>query len=258
MSLLQPRLRSLHPRLYPWTKASLLALAEALALFTFTGCHHGTNLARSTPPPSNASRSPSRATPELAATDGFFDDTGGRPTFTETGLATWYYAHGHTGADGQRYNASAPTAAHKTLPIGSTVRVTNLQTGQSALVRITDRGPFYPGRVLDLSEIAAKQIGLYKLGIAEVRLEAFSHPQADPLGRWCVQTGPFKAVDDALNLKAALLEKYRGARVSEFTGQTGFWVRIDPVTRGRPEATHIAGWIGAPDVGTNSFVVRIN
>ncbi len=229
-----------------------------LVLSFLGGCHHRTTVAHTPPAPPSSSRGSSHALPEVAAEDGFFDSTGPGPTFTETGLATWYYAHGHIGADGRRYDATAPTAAHKTLPIGSTVRVTNVGTGQTTLVRITDRGPFYPGRILDLSEIAAKQIGLYTRGIAEVRIEAFPHPQADPVGRWCVQTGPFKGVNDALDLKAALLDKYRGARVSEFTGQTGFWVRIDPVTRGRPEATRIATWIGAPNDGTNSFVVRIN
>ncbi len=189
---------------------------------------------------------------------GFFDDTSGKPVFTETGMATWYYAHGHTGSDGVRYEGSAPTAAHKTLPLGSTVRVTNLDTGQSALVRITDRGPFAKGRVMDMSEVAAKELGMYRAGVAHVRLEAYPHPGADPLGRWCVQTGPFAKVGDALDLKDALVQRYRGARVAEFTGQTGYWVRIDPVTRGRPEATTIAGWIGSPDAQTTSYVIRIN
>ena len=178
--------------------------------------------------------------------------------FTETGSATWYYAHGHTGSDGVLYEGAAPTAAHKTLPLGSTVRVTNLDTGESTFVRITDRGPFAKGRVLDLSEVAAKQIGMYRAGVARVRLEAYAHPNADPLGRWCVQTGPFGKVGDALDLKATLVGKYRGAKVAEFTGQTGFWVRIDPVTRGRTEAASIADWIGAPDASVSSYVVRIN
>lgn len=234
--------------------AAILTFAPLL----LAGCHHAVKTARNPAPPPISGRVNRPSSPELSAGDGFFDDTRIAPTFTETGQATWYYAHGHTGADGQRYDADAPTAAHKTLPIGSTVRVTNLVTGQSTFVRITDRGPFYPGRILDLSEVAARQIGLYRLGIAQVRIEAFPHPNADPVGRWCVQTGPFGKVNDALDLKATLLERYRGARVSEFTGQTGFWVRIDPVTRGRPEATSIANWIGAPEKSINSFVVRIN
>ena len=235
------------------------ALPFLLPAVLLAGCHHAVRTAgKPAPPPASGRSGPTGSTPEVAAGEGFFDDTRGRPSFTETGLATWYYAHGHTGSDGLRYNAAAPTAAHKTLPLGSTVRVTNILNGQSTFVRITDRGPFFPGRILDLSEVAARQIGLYRLGIAEVRIDAFPPPQADPVGRWCVQTGPFHAVGDALDLKAALLERYRGARVSEFTGQTGFWVRIDPVTRGRPEATGIADWIGAPAKDINSFVVRIN
>ena len=189
---------------------------------------------------------------------GFFDQTDGRPVFTETGMATWYYARVHRGSDGVEYDKTAPTAAHKTLPLGSTVRVTNLDTGQSTLVRITDRGPFAKGRVMDLSEVAAKEIGMYRAGVAHVRVEAYAHPGADPLGRWCVQTGPFAVVQDALDLKEALVGKYRGARVAEFTGQTGYWVRIDPVTRGRTEAATIADWIGAPSTQATSYVVRIN
>ncbi len=267
IALTRPFLQT-RPRLHV-TAGFALFLGLSLDLGLLTGCHHNSSnrsIARTTAPPlrnggTHAGSSGTAARdsgPELAAGDGFFDDTRTSPNFTESGLATWYYAHGHTGSDGHRYDADAPTAAHKTLPLGSTVRVTNVATGQSTLVRITDRGPFYPGRILDLSEVAARQIGLLRPGIAEVRLEAYPHPMADPIGRWCVQTGPFHAVNDALDLKAALLDRYRGARVSEFTGQTGFWVRIDPVTRGRPEATHIADWIGAPDKKTNSFVVRIN
>ncbi len=238
-------------------------------LLAVAGCHHHTQTAYAPAPPAVTGRGSGRAAPgshvpdrstapETAASRDFFDNTRTEPDFSETGLASWYYAHGHTGSDGVRYDADAPTAAHKTLPLGSTVRVTNLVTGQATFVRITDRGPFVPGRVLDLSEVAAKEIGLYRLGIAKVRLEAFPHPQADPLGRWCVQTGPFGAVGDALDLKAALVERYRGAKVAEFTGQTGYWVRIDPVTRGRADAAQIAAWIGAPDKQTNSFVVRVN
>ena len=238
------------------------------------GCHHQSRTAYAPPPPGvgptvsggspmapGYERSPVTGTvtpvsPRVGS--GFFDDTHGQPVFTETGMATWYYARVHTGSDGVRYDGAAPTAAHKTLPLGSTVRVTNLDTGQSALVRITDRGPFAKGRVMDMSEVVAKEIGMYRAGVARIRVEAFAHPGADPLGRWCVQTGPFAAVGDALDLKEALVAKYRGARVAEFTGQTGYWVRIDPVTRGRQEAASIADWIGAPDAKTSSYVVRIN
>ena len=194
----------------------------------------------------------------LAAPAGFFDDVTATPVVTQTGLATWYYARSRAGSDGVAYGLAAPTAAHKTLPLGSTVRVTNLQTGQWTYVRITDRGPFVPGRILDLSEVAAKQIGLYRVGVAQVRVEAFPHPGSDPAGRWCVQTGPFHSAGDADDLKSALIDRYRGARVSDFPGSTGYWVRIDPASRSRADATAVAGWIGSPDAKSNSYLVRVN
>jgi rare lipoprotein A len=74
------------------------------------------------------------------------------------------------------------TAAHKTLPMGSIVRVTNLVNGEQVMVKITDRGPFAHGRVLDLSEAAAKQIDLYRMGVAKVKVEAFTNPAASVAG----------------------------------------------------------------------------
>ena len=82
------------------------------------------------------------------------------------------------------------TAAHLTLPLGTLVRVTNLSNNESAVVRITDRGPFVRGRIIDLSLAAAKATGVYRAGVAKVRVEAFAapdRPAADPAGRWCVQ-----------------------------------------------------------------------
>ena len=86
----------------------------------------------------------------------------------------------------------ALTAAHCTLPLNSIVRVTNPATGHSVTVRITDRGPFIDGRILDLSLEAAKQVDVWRPGTAKVRLEVYSAPAAiDHGGRWCVQIGAF-------------------------------------------------------------------
>ncbi len=194
------------------------------------------------------------------APPGFFDDTSGPPVLTETGVASWYGPnyHHHAAADGTVFDQDSMTAAHRTLPLGTTVRVTNLSTGQQVLVRITDRGPFSPGRVLDLSMGAAKAIGLYRAGVGQVRVEAFPHQSADPAGRWAVQTGAFKTEKDALDLKAALIDRYRGARVSEFQGPTGFWVRIDPANHARSDALAMQDWIGAPDTASQAYLVRID
>ena len=150
------------------------------------------------------------------------------------------------------------TAAHKTLPLGTTVRVTNLVNGQTVMVKITDRGPFAHGRVLDLSEAAAKQIDLYRMGVAKVKVEAYISPTASATGKWCVQTGAFKSEDDALDLKSALQKRYATAKVIEFAGATGYWVRINPAQPGRAEASAIADWIGTPDPQAVPYVVRVD
>jgi len=95
------------------------------------------------------------------------------PTIIQIGTASWYGPgfHGHETASGERFNQHALTAAHRTLPLGTEAKVTNLATGQSVLVKINDRGPYVQGRHLDLSRAAAKQIGLTKQGVARVKIE---------------------------------------------------------------------------------------
>src|SRR5262245_50023993 len=89
------------------------------------------------------------------------------------GTATWYGANaqGRRTSSGERFNRHAFTAAHRSLPFNSRVRVTNLRNGRSVVVRITDRGPFGRGRVIDLSEAAARELDMVKRGIAPVRIE---------------------------------------------------------------------------------------
>ena len=86
------------------------------------------------------------------------------------GLAS-YYGQGEVTATGERFDPSGMTAAHRTLPFGTRVRVTRVDTGNSIVVRINDRGPFKPGRVIDLSEGAAENLGITGVGLAQVRLE---------------------------------------------------------------------------------------
>jgi rare lipoprotein A len=88
---------------------------------------------------------------------------------TSYGLAS-YYSHSRT-ASGETFNAGDLTAAHRTLPFGSRVRVTNLSNGQSVTVRINDRGPFVRGRIVDVSHPAAEKLGLVGPGVAKVKLD---------------------------------------------------------------------------------------
>jgi rare lipoprotein A len=94
-------------------------------------------------------------------------------------MASWYGPgfHGNRSASGEIYNQNAMTAAHKSLPFGTAVQVTNLDNGRSVVVRINDRGPYIGGRVIDLSAAAARVLGLMQTGIAPVQLEVLNDPQ---------------------------------------------------------------------------------
>lgn len=90
----------------------------------------------------------------------------------QCGKASWYGPgfHGKKAADGSTYNQNELTAAHKSLPFGTKIKVKNLENGKSVRVRITDRGPFKPGRIIDLSKAAANAIGMINDGVVEVCL----------------------------------------------------------------------------------------
>lgn len=90
----------------------------------------------------------------------------------QVGIASWYGSrfHGRPTASGRRFDRRALTCAHRTLPLGSKVRVENLTTGRSVVLLVNDRGPYFPGRVIDLSERAAEVLGMKALGVAEVRI----------------------------------------------------------------------------------------
>ncbi len=92
-----------------------------------------------------------------------------KPIHVQTGIASWY--RDHRTASGERFNVNAMAAAHRTLPFGSKVRVIDLRTGHSVIVRINDRGPYIRGRIIDLTVGAARELGTYHRGIARVRIE---------------------------------------------------------------------------------------
>jgi rare lipoprotein A len=102
----------------------------------------------------------------------FTPDTSGRP-YRVQGRASWYGRkfHGNPTSNGERYDMYAMTAAHPTLPIPSYVRVTRVSTGKTVVLRVNDRGPFLRGRVIDLSYVAAYQLGVLAPGSAEVIVE---------------------------------------------------------------------------------------
>lgn len=221
-----------------------LALACA-ALLLITGCSHRAQVAYAPPPPpiANQSSSPQTAESQPAAPGSETEQApAGRPIYSEVGMASWYGPpyNKRRGANGEIYDENAITAAHRTLPLGSLIRVTNLQTGQSAMMRITDRGPFVPDRVIDLSEGAAKAVGVWRPGTARVRIDVYESPK--PIaegGRWCVQIGAFSHEGAAKKLEEHLAREYESASVIEFTGPTGHWVRIRPENGDKRRAIEI-------------------
>ncbi len=181
--------------------------------------------------------------------------------WTETGVASWYgppYDR-HRGANGEIFDQNMLSAAHRELPLGSLLRVTNLRTGQQSVMRVTDRGPFVPGRVLDLSLASAKAIGVWAPGTATVQIEVFAGPPHRPTrygGRWCVQIGAFHSEGNAVALEHKLQRRYATANVIEFTGPTGHWVRIRPVGDDKARATEIENAV-QPEEGA-AYLTRLD
>lgn len=132
---------------------------------------------------------------------------------TQVGIASWYGHpfHGRPTASGEIYDMEKMTAAHRTLPLGTTVRVENLANSQSIEVRINDRGPFVHDRIIDLSHAAAQAISMP--GIANVRLEVISAPRRRALEVFAVQVGAFSKQPEALNLRSQLERKYGTAKL---------------------------------------------
>lgn len=135
------------------------------------------------------------------------------PGWTETGIASWYGHpyHGRQSSSGEVYDMNGLTAAHRTLPFGAIVRVTNLENRKSVVVRINDRGPFVEGRIIDLSRAAAQQIGLIGPGTALVRIELTGYEDpakkdAPPL--FTIQAGAFADRANAERLRERLRRRF--------------------------------------------------
>ncbi|HUX45904.1 MAG TPA: septal ring lytic transglycosylase RlpA family protein [Terracidiphilus sp.] len=169
-----------------------------------------------------------------------------RPIYSEVGEATWYRApyKGRKAANGQVFRDDQLTAANRTLPMGSLVVVTNLKTRQASAMRISDRGPFAPDKIIDLTMASAKATGVYRMGTAPVRVDVYWTPKPiDEGGRWCVQIGAFTSERKAEQLKAQLKRKYPEAQVIEFPGERSYWVRIRPAGDDRARAEYIANHV---------------
>ncbi len=127
--------------------------------------------------------------------------------YKKRGIASWYGIdfHGKKTSNGEIYNMHGMTAAHKTLPIPSYVKVTNLKNGRSVILRINDRGPYYADRIIDLSYAAAHQLGVHKPGTEKVEVEAINSAGTNQV---YLQLGVFDNPNNARKLQQKVASNY--------------------------------------------------
>ncbi|MBK8946706.1 MAG: septal ring lytic transglycosylase RlpA family protein [Ignavibacteriae bacterium] len=162
----------------------------------------------------------------------------------EDGIASWYGIefHGKSTANGETYNKNDFTAAHRTLPFGSIVRVTNLDNGKYVIVRINDRGPFAKNRIIDLSQKAAQKIEMISNGSAKVELQLLNKspnskmPNDIKVPHFSVQVGSFKNKNDAIKVSSEI----ENSRVEEaiVNGEKYFRIYVGLFTD-KDEATNL-------------------
>jgi hypothetical protein len=157
----------------------------------------------------------------MACTPGIQQTTQAQTIDRSEGVASWYGAEfaGRPTANGEIYDPSQMTAAHRTLPFGTFIRVTNVKNGLSTVVRINDRGPFIKGRIIDVSRAAAEVLGMVGSGTAQVRLELISNEPAHP------QTNAVIAADAALPSYNVISADYRLGQLLMLSSPT----RADPI-----------------------------
>jgi rare lipoprotein A len=202
--------------------AALLCLA-ALGV---TGCAGRRTVANRPPATTQPDGTPPLAVPpDGNAATAHQGDLPGEPF--EEGKASWYGApfHGRRASNGEVYDMNKLTAAHRTLPFNTVVRVTNMTNGKSTTVRITDRGPFVDNRIIDLSFAAAKEIESVGPGVVPVRLDILS--AIDPTaGYFTVQIGAFRERANAERLRTRLGASYSPIQIVEFPTDSGAFYRV--------------------------------
>ena len=236
------------PRFRVFVPLLLVALA-------ISGCRHRTyTTSQPSPvpsaPPAEAPK-PAPSTPPRAQ--------GPAGEYVEQGVASWYGEpfNGHRTANGEIYDMYQFTAAHRTLPFGAVLRVTNLSNGKQTEVRINDRGPFVGNRIIDLSLSAARAIEMVGPGTAQVRIEMISGPNPS-VGFFGVQVGAFLVQENANNLKQRLSANFPAVSVVPYDSPNGAFYRVRV---GHVPTEAAAGQLAVQlrqSGQTNTFVVRLD
>lgn len=230
------------------------ALSLALVATVCCGClhrHHRRQRAGNYPAPAaaGAPEQPRANPPAVPIVQG------------ERGLASWYGHpyHGRPTSSGEIYNMYAMTAAHRTLPFGTHVRVHDLDNGQTVEVRINDRGPFVEGRIIDLSYAAAKAMGMAGAGIARVQLEILNPAVLSEPGIFAVQVGAFRERANADRLRDRIAERFQPVIIQSFDRGDGLYHRVRVGQESTEEAARELGrQLQQAGLATDVFVVRLN
>lgn len=243
----------------PFRFAVLLSISIAAA-----GCGHRTYTTRApAPAPQQAPYPPPAPGAQIPAPSGQPPAAETQPSipgqYVEEGIASWYGVpfNGHRTSDGEIYNMYEFTAAHRTLPFGSVVQVTDLSNGRQIDVRINDRGPFVNNRIIDLSYSAAKALGMVGPGTAPVRLRVVAGPNLVG-GSFGVQVGAFSVQTNAEHLRAELAARYSPIVIVPYDSPSGLFyrVRVGRLTT-EAAAQNLAARLRA-DNNLNTFVVRLD
>jgi rare lipoprotein A len=242
---------------------SALFIPLVLAAIFASGCSRRTYSPPQPAPVPSTTTAPPRTTPPPATTR-TPPPAAAHPQpvpgeYVEEGVASWYGEpfNGRRTSNGEIYDMYQFTAAHRTLPFGAIVRVTNLRNGKQTEVRINDRGPFVANRVIDLSLSAARAIEMVGPGTSEVRLEMLSGPNPE-IGYFGVQVGAFLVQDNANNLKKSLSVNFAPVSVVPYDSPNGLYYRVRV---GRVPTEAAAGQLANQlrDSGQiNTFVVRLD
>ena len=203
------------------------------------------------PTPANPSPAPRRSkTPPIPPPAGY----------SEEGNASWYGVpfNGRRASNGEIYNMYKLTAAHKTLPFETMVRVTNLNNGKSTVVRITDRGPFVENRIIDLSLAAAREIESVGPGVVPVRVEVITQGVDPTSGFFTVQVGAFRDAGNAQRLRDRLNLSYSPIFIQQYDSPDGLYyrVRVGKIS-GEDEARQFGEQLRSRE-GFTPFVVRLD
>ena len=179
---------------------------------------------------------------------------------TELGMASWYGHpyHGRQAADGEIYDMETMVAAHRTLPFQTIVRVRNAGNDKTVDVRIIDRGPFVQGRIIDLSHLAAQQIGLIGPGVAQVEVTVLSSPAGAGPAFYAVQAGAFREKANAERMERTMTAEYGAAKAVLRGGDPPLWRVLAGRVTSTAEAESLAQKIRAEQKVPEAFVVRLD